>query len=161
MKIALALCGAVAALGLAGTAAAAPTTVSIVGCTLVHGGSVTVPAGSTVSFRFSWGARTAGLDEAFVNDVNIAATVDGTPVADTGSYWGEPQLTVFPNGDSGYLVTWLYPTGITLGAGDTMTLVFQGVLDHPITDGFTTAEGGGVASGDVLGGQDTCTVTGA
>lgn len=163
MKGLTALCAAAFAAGaLAGSAGADPgnVTVSLVACILAHGGHATVPAGSTVSVRFGWAARTAGLDEAFVRDIDIAASVDGTPVADTASYWGQPTAADLGGGLHGYIVNWLYPTGVTLGSGQSLTFVFDGELAHPITDGFTSAQGGGrVPAGDILGGQDTCTVT--
>jgi hypothetical protein len=49
--------------------------------------------------------------------------------------------------------------GITLESGDSVTIVWTGVFAHPITDGFSPTGGGGVVSDDLLGGNDTCTVT--
>ena len=159
----MAVAAAVAAAGvLAGTAVSATdTTVSIVGCTEAHGGNVTVPAGSTISFRLGWVARSTGLDEAFLRDITTTATVDGTPVADADSYWSQPVATTTQSGSKAYEVDWLYPTGITLESGQSLTLTFQGELARPITDGFQSQGGGRAPAGDLLGGHDTCTVTAA
>lgn len=156
MRTIAVFCAAVvAAAVLIGTAAAdTPVTVSIVSCTEQHGGQVTVPAGSTISFRFGWAARTQGLDQGFLNALDLNATIDGTPIADPMSYWSAPAPAVI-NGNDAYLTTWRYPTGITLQSGDSLTLDWSGVLTHPVTDGFTH----GTFRGDVLGGNDTCTVT--
>jgi hypothetical protein len=76
------------------------------------------------------------------------------------SFWSDPQQveTIFTP-PTGYDIDWVYPTGITLGSGDSVTIVWTGVFAHPITDGFPPTGGGGVVSGDLLGGNDTCTVT--
>jgi hypothetical protein len=113
-----------------------------------------------VTFATAWVARTAGLDNLFENTLDLNVSVDGTPVANPGSYWGAPYPTdtVFTP-PTGFEVDWLYPTGVTLAAGESMTIVWSGVLPHPITDGFQRNDGGGLISGDVLGGHDTCTVT--
>jgi hypothetical protein len=156
MRILLAVAAAMLATGVFAVNATAdsPTTVSIINCVLQHGGQVTVPAGSTISFRIGWAAKTASLDSAFLKDLTLNATVDGSPIADAMSYWSTPAPTVI-NGNSAYLTTWLYPTGITLQSGDSLTLVWNGVLRHPITDGF----GNRAPAGDFLGGDDTCIVT--
>ena len=156
MRTLLVLCAAlVAASVYAGTSAAdTPTTVSIVGCVDGHGGKVTVPAGSTISFRIGWAARSASMDKAFLNALDLNASVDGTAIADPMSYWSTPAPSVI-NGQDAWVTTWLYPTGVTLQSGDSLTLFWQGVLSHPINDGFTK----GAIKGDIAGGNDTCTVT--
>jgi hypothetical protein len=152
MRALLALCAAMIAAAIIATgAAAAPVTVSIVGCVLVHGGQETVPAGSTVSFRFGWGTRTKELSELFLRTVTVSASVDGTPVANADSYWTDPVYT-----GTAWLTNWLYPTGVTLEAGDTMVLTFDAVLSHPVADGF----GRPTPGGSIFGGPATCTVTG-
>lgn len=156
MRTLLTLCAAVIAAGVfAGTAAAdTPTTVSIVSCIDLHGGNVTVPAGSTISFRIGWAARSQGLDNNFLKALDLNASVDGTAIADPMSYWSAPAPTVI-NGSSAWLTTWLYPTGITLQSGDSLTLVWTGVLTRGVTDGFSHQ----AFKGDIFGGNDTCTVT--
>ena len=156
------LIAAVVATVCAGTSSAAPLPgINIAGCTLGSGGQKYVPAGTTVTFRDSWIARNATLDNLFLNTLDLNVSVNGTPVADPMSYWGDPYPveTVFTP-PTGYDIDWIYPTGITLDAGDSVTIVFSGVLTHQITDGFTPTFGGGPVSGDLLGGNDTCTVTG-
>ena len=153
----------VAATVFAGTSSAAPPPgINIAGCTLGSGGQRYVPAGTSVIFRDSWIARTVGLDNLFLSSLDLNVSVNGAPVADPMSYWGDPYSvqTVFtpPTGQD---IDWIYPTGITLQAGDSVTITWSGVLTHPITDGFQPNFGGGeVAAGDLLGGKDTCTVTG-
>lgn len=146
----------------AGPSSAAPLPgINIAGCTLGHGGQEYVPAGTTVIFRDSWIARTVGLDNLFLSTLDLNVSVNGAPVADPMSFWGDPYPveTVFtpPTGQD---IDWIYPTGITLDAGESVTIVWSGVLAHPITDGFQPTDGGGLVSGDLLGGNDTCTVTG-
>jgi hypothetical protein len=158
MRKLLVVCAALvaAACVFAGASAAdSPTTVSIVGCTLLHGGNVTVPAGSTINLRFSWVARTAGLDRLFEKALDLNVSVDGASVASPGSYWGDPFATITSSGTNGFQVNWLYATGITLQSGDSLTFVWNGVLSHPVTDGLTP----GSFSGDIFSGHDTCTVT--
>ena len=158
--IAAAVAAAAALLVASPASAASDVTVSIAGCVFPGGGQATVPAGSTVSFRIGWLARTAGLEAAFLRDLDLTATVDGAAVAGPMSYWGAPAPATVDGADA-YRIDWLYPTGTTLGAGDSVTLVWQGVLWHPVTDGFPQAAGGGLAGpGDLLAGHDTCTVTG-
>jgi hypothetical protein len=153
---------AVAAAVFAGTSAAAPPrTINIGNCTIGHGGQFTVPADTTVNFQFPWIARTVGLDNLFENTLDLNVSVDGAPVADPVSFWGAPYptITIFTP-PTGFEVDWFYPTGITLQSGDSVTIVWNGVLTHPITDGFQPTGGGGLVSGDPLGGQDSCTVAG-
>jgi hypothetical protein len=165
MRILVAILAAVtAAAVLAGTSSAAPLPgINIAGCTLGRGGQETVPPGTTVIFRNSWIARTVGLDNLFLSALDLNVSVNGVSVADPMSLWSDPYPveTVFtpPTGQD---IDWIYPTGITLESGDSVTIVWSGVLTHPIADGFQPNFGGGhVPAGDLLGGNDTCTVTGA
>lgn len=165
MRIAVALAAALAtaavSAALAGSSkAAGDTTINIANCTLGHGGQITVDAGSTISFKLSWVTRTVGQEDLFLNALDLNAFVDGSPISDPMSYWSSPApvQTVFAGG-TGYIITWLYPTGITLQSGDSVTMTWNGVITHAITDGFPPSDGGGrVAPGDLLGGADTCTV---
>ncbi len=163
MRKLLVVCAALvaAAVFTGASAADTPTTINIAACTLVHGGQMSVPAGSTISFKISWITRTVGLENLFESALDLNASVDGAPIADPMSYWSAlaPTTTVFNPAD-GYIITWLYPTGITLQSGDSVTLVWSGDITHAITDGFRPVDGGGpVKPGDLLGGNDTCTVT--
>jgi hypothetical protein len=68
-----------------------------------------------------------------------------------------PPVQIGPNGkDSAWVTWWTYPTWITLQSGDSLTSVWTGELAHPISDGL-----GNISSGDMLGGNDTCTITAA
>ena len=90
----------------------------------------------------------------FFNSQTTSATVDGTPIANPSSYWGPI--------DSDNISIWLYPTGTTLAAGQTMTVTFDISLSHQIPD-FKDADTGKhpfEGRGSVFGGPISCTITG-
>ena len=152
MRASAALLAVLAAAVLAGGASANSTaTVSLVGCILAHG-QASVPAGSTVDVRFGWATSNRGLDEAFLRDVTTTASVDGSPVANADSYWTTPAYQG-PNPTT-WVTNWLYPTGVTLGSDETLTISIDVNAAHPVPDGF-----GNTASADVFSG--TCTITGS
>jgi hypothetical protein len=159
MKKLLALGAAlVTAVVFAATAAgAAPGTVSIVGCVLVHGGSATVSAGSDVTFHFGWVSKKSALSGVFLKAETTTAAVDGNPIANADAYWSAPYIDP-ATGNS--VTDWTYDTGTTLGAGDSLTLTFDITLAHAVADGFNKKEGGNgpASAGTLISG--TCTVTG-
>jgi hypothetical protein len=150
---------AVAALVATATATAADVIVNpYFGC---GGGTRTVPAGSTIVIRQGWVAANRGLAQDFEGAVTTVLTIDGANRADAddpgyGSLIGNPD---------GWTWRWSYPTGITLGAGDSMSFTFDWIVSHPIHDGIVLggdhdmrpALGG---PGSVFGGPLACTVTG-
>jgi hypothetical protein len=151
------ICVAVAALAVAipAATAAADTSTTVVGvapCVFAENGSATAPAGSEITFRLGWGARSSGLVLAFLRDETTTAAVDGTPIANPESYWG-PIERASVGTDS--VSQWVYPTDITLGVGESVTLTMDVTLAHPLSDGYTVAP-----AGSIFGGHNTCTVTG-
>src|SRR5262245_54336022 len=87
MAVVAALVAAVAA----GTGSAAtPVTVSLLTC-YGHGGHATVPAGSDVTVRLGWAEETRGRVQSLIDKQTTTATLNGSPVADASSLWGEPQ----------------------------------------------------------------------
>ncbi|HEY8030651.1 MAG TPA: hypothetical protein VIE38_14240 [Gaiellaceae bacterium] len=148
---------AVVAGAFAGTSRAdSNVTVRLVACAFFDGGHVTVPAGSTITLLVGEVTRTRGHDIAFLQDLALSASVDGNAIANPMSYFAAP-VQIGPNGkDSAWVTWWTYPTWITLQSGDSLTSVWTGELAHPISDGL-----GNISSGDMLGGNDTCTITAA
>jgi hypothetical protein len=160
----IALCAAALLAGIAAGGASAitkPPGVSIVGCK-VNGGQATVPAGTDVAIFAGWGTARYGLEFTWLHDVTETAgdgtglpLVDGVPIADPHQYWNAPIPTTDP---TGWVTWWIYDTGITLASGQTMTVDFNEVLAHPLTDGFNPRAGVGSA-GPALGPR-LCTITG-
>lgn len=140
------------------TGAAAPVseTVSIFGC-LGNGGQATVAAGSTVTFRGGWEDNQLGFIKNFLNDVTVTASVNGTQIANANSYWSTPEVFTPEPGVTGWITWWTYPTGITLGAGQSLTFATDWVLSHPLASGFP--QGQVIPAGSVFGGPISCTVT--
>lgn len=137
-----------------GATASTSTTVSFFDCTNYDNGQVTVPAGSTVTMQGGWVTKYLGQEYAFLQDVTVTASVNGTPITNTNSYWSAPE--VFPLG--GWVTWWTYPTGITLDAGQSLTFTTDWVLAHPLSNvGFGPPNV--VPAGDLIGTR-TCTVTG-
>jgi hypothetical protein len=160
-SVLLLLATIVAAASTAATASAAtPVTVSIYGCAFVDHGAMTVPEGSTVTFRSGWATTNRGFTQMFLEAVTTTASIDGTPIADAAGYWSTPAKAGGP--DFPWLTLWTYPTGVTLGAGDSVTLSTDWVLSHTVLDGSTTdGELNHIPAGSVFGGPVSCTVTGA
>lgn len=141
-------------------AASTPATVDFIQCGS-GGGQVTVPAGSTVAFQGTWISLYLGQDYAFLHDVTVPASLDGTQITNTNSYWGAPQA-IPADSKSGviFAMQWTYPTGITLGAGQSLTFTTDWVLVHPISAIGFGPPPAVTPAGSVLGGPITCTVTG-
>ena len=141
--------------GLSGASAFPPNTVGMAGCVFGNGGNATVTAGTPVYVRLGWGAKNHGRMVDFFNAETTAASVNGTPVANPSSYWGPI--------DSDNVSQWLYPTGITLSPGQSMTVTLDITLDHKIPDFKDPDTGKQVFAGpgSVFGGPITCTITGA
>lgn len=120
-------------------------------CALFEGGATTADAGSAISLFDGWLATTRGQVVAFEQASTWVLTVNGTPV-DVRPYLSAP----FQVDTKLWEVTWLVPTGITLGVGDTMNLTEELILNHPNYDGFSLN-----ARGSIFGGTESCLVTGA
>lgn len=123
------------------------------------GGTRYVAAGSDITLRQGWLATTRGLAQAFDSGNTTVLSIDGAARADAddASYGSLVQV------DNGWIWRWIYPTGITLDAGESFTFAFDWVLSHQIHDGFVLANDhdqrpafGG--PGSAFGGPLTCTV---
>ena len=137
-----------AALAGAGSATAVTAIVPPLRCAN-NGGQITAPAGSSVSIRDGWAAATRPLDLQFIEAQKTWIVADGRRT-NLRHQWADP---IFDPG-SGDWITWLvYPTGVTLGAGDSMTFHYVETLRESIFDGWSIYPPGTVE--DVR-----CTVTG-
>jgi hypothetical protein len=127
-------------------------------CFFVHGGSATVPAGDPVELRATWVAKTRGLVQDFLNAATASASINGIPLADPTSYFGAPNSDLVPGG---WATRWSYFTG-PLAVGQSMTVVYDAVVSHPVPDGISTNPDGTpyLYTGSVYGGPVSCTITG-
>jgi hypothetical protein len=119
------------------------------------GGSQTVPAGSTITIRQGFSEQTLGILTAFLNAQTTTVSVNGTTV-DLSNAWPTPAKT--PAGD--YLTFIDYPTGITLGAGDSLSIVWVTTLAHVVPEVFNPAAGGPAGKPSFGEGSTTFTCTG-
>jgi hypothetical protein len=143
--------------GTASTATAADVNVNPYSCATVFGGQVTRPAGSTIVVRQGFSEQTLGILTAWLNAVTTTVSINGGPAVDVTSGWSSPA----PAGD-GWISFVSYPTGITLGAGETMTIAFTFAVSHVVPEVFNPAAGGPTGKPDLNAGSATytCTVTG-
>ncbi|MHB8644046.1 MAG: hypothetical protein ACYDA3_14310 [Gaiellaceae bacterium] len=124
-----------------------------------------VPAGSEIVLWIGWGQTTRGGVMDFLHDVTTSVLVNGVPVVNADSYWSGPQLLYILPSDP-WWVTWTYPTGIVLAAGETLTVQPELVLAHPLADPrepdypLLTPSGPYVEPGSGLTAPGTCTITG-
>jgi hypothetical protein len=151
---------ALAAVGVSPSSASSPTVIRFFGCVYLHGGSVSVPAGTPVVLQAGWAAKTRGLIEDFLHTVTTTAALNGDPVTNADSLWTSPD----PTTDAPYWSTWQFYPGGTLAAGQSVTLTLDWTVSHPYWDGVTLNPDGShavtAAGGSVTGGPVTCTVTG-
>lgn len=167
-KFVLALCSvtAIAAVAVGGASAfTRPAGVQIAACVFVGGGQATVPAGTDVVLDVGDITLRRGQAEAASKNWSFSlANVDGAPITNPDGYWNAPtpETDFFYNGvtyPKVWATWWIYDTGITLGTGETMTLDYSLVAQHPGTDGFSNGQPVGPFPQVVVGG--TCTITGA
>jgi hypothetical protein len=157
MKRAILVMGVVAALVGAVPAAAlgATSEVSAFGC-FNQGGNVTRPAGTEIVVRQGVSLGTKGLAQDFLQAQTTTVTVNGGGPVDISGLYSSPQLML----DGSWLTFVLYPTGITLGTGASMTFHFLLTVRNPIPQ-VSPGEGTKpvlVEPGTLL--EVTCTVTG-
>jgi hypothetical protein len=153
----------VAAVATVSNGAAASTSVTVVAlaCAVDDNGQATVPAGSTITVRTAgWGVPNYGQIKDFLNAVTVTATVDGTPIANANSYWTPPERFISNPPEIRWVTDWIYPTGITLGAGQSLTFTTDWSVSHPLA---TAAHPPGrpIPAGSVIGGPISCTITAA
>ena len=156
--LALALCTVVA--GIAASAVhAADVNVDPFVCDVFRGGQTTVPAGSTITIRQGVAEQTLGILMAYLNAQTTTITVNGATV-DVSDEFGAPEGTIARNWGWTSWVT--HPTGITLGAGDSISVTWTTTLAHPVSEVFNPAVGG--PPGQPMSNNGTvtytCTVTG-
>ena len=162
------LAAIVAALAVTSTSAvasastnAAPTsvTVGMFTCGVRDNGQFIVPAGSAVTFQLGWFQNNIGGIYNFLHDVTAIASVNGTPVANANSYFTAPE-PLPPDAPGNWITWWIYPTGITLAAGQSLTLTLDWVLSRPLADGMPhgVVDPAGTLFGP-FGGPISCTVT--
>jgi hypothetical protein len=120
------------------TAAHATSTsiVSATRCAFVGGGQATVPAGTEVVVSVGWATKNAGLAEDFLQTQTTTVSVNGGPVADVSSLYDKPAPFA-----TGWATFVYYPTGIVLGAGETMTFTISATISHRLLDGVTFVNG--------------------
>ena len=122
-----------------------------IACAIFEGGATTADAGSPIALSDGWVATTRGQILAFMHASTWVLSVNGSPI-DVEPYLSAP----FKIDTKVWAVTWLVPTGITLGVGDTMNVTEELILNHPNFDGFSLS-----APGSYYGGPLSCLVTGA
>jgi hypothetical protein len=141
-------------------ASAADVTINAAGC----GGHVTVPAGSTITVRFSDGEVTRGMLTDWLQAQTTTLTVNGGAPIDVSSLYSAPIQR--PRGDWFSFLT--YPTGITLAnPGDSMTFTVTATLSHLFAEVFNGPlafelgfePGPPTFSGPGIFATGTCTVT--
>src|SRR6266550_2897661 len=112
--------GAVAALAAAfgaGTASAANVQVGLANCYYSHGGHVTVPAGSTVTFFIGFVTVSQGATKDFEKAQTTTASLNGSPVPNASSLFAAPVF--FPADPRSYWVApWFLSAGTLANAGD-------------------------------------------
>jgi len=132
----LALIGVLSALA-ATSAQAAVVNVNPFVCSAFNGGTMTVPAGSQITVRQGFSEQTRGILTAFLNAQTSTISFSGTTVDVADAFAGPDQS---PQGDWVSFVT--YPTGITLAAGQSLTVAWTTSLDHRVPEVFNPAAGG-------------------
>jgi hypothetical protein len=105
-------------------------------CAVIFGGQWTVPAGSDVVVAQRWEAKYRGLVEAFLNAQTTTLSINGAaPLDISGEY-----VPISAAAGGTYFTRVAHDTGITLGAGDTLTFTVVISFSHRVLDGFTLAD---------------------
>jgi hypothetical protein len=125
-------------------------------CQAFQGGTQTVPAGSEITIRQGAAEQTLGTLTAYLNAQTTTITVNGTSV-DVSDAWPDPEKR--PTGDWVSFIT--YPTGITLQAGQSLSVVWVTTLAHIVPEVFNPAGGGesGQPAFNLKPATFSCTVT--
>ena len=124
----------------------------------VDGDHLTVPAGSKITLWMGVSEQIRETLTAFIHAQTTTITIDETTV-DVSDAWPTPKRR--PQGDWATFIT--YSTGITLGAGQSLTAVWVTTLAYPVPEMFgPAADGPSRKLGlDTDSATFTCTVTAA
>ena len=149
--IGAALAAGVAVSVLAGPALAAkpewPGNIDVFHCVNTGGESWPLAAGTEISGTEFWGTKTQGQAQQWINSSKLTVAFNGVPVANPEQYFQPPQGSK----DGGWLALWAYPTGITLNAGQSITMYFKHELTSTVFDGFFTYPKGTFAETTCVG----------
>jgi len=134
--------GAVLALSVAGPTFAARNftwwpNIDVYQCVLRDGDHPPLQAGVEISGTEFWGTKTQGQAQQWINSSKLTVAINGVPVANPESYFQPPQ-----GSKGGWLALWAYPTGITLKAGQSITMYFRHELTSTVYDGYATYPAG-------------------
>jgi len=144
--------------GFSGTTANAASPSSVVSlpfCVRGSGGTINAPQKTPISLRLGWFTSPKGAVTDFLQSEILDVSVNGVPVQNADSYWG-PILKV---DEDVWGVVWLYPTGISLTGGETMTVTFSLYISHTLTEvDPDTGERAFFGPAYVFGPADTCTI---
>ena len=155
----LALLLALAALAVPAAASAETSTVNAFACASIHGGAVTVPAGTQVVVTEGWATKSLGLTQDFLKAQTTTISVNGGPALDVSGFWGPPESHPLA-----WETSFSYPTGIVLGTGESLTFTVTTSISHRLLDGLFFASGTGgkpLFSDPGTLFEFSCTVTGA
>jgi hypothetical protein len=133
--------------------------VNAFGCAFVHGGAVTVPAGTEVVVTGGWATKSLGLTQDFLNAQTTTISLNGAPAVDASAFWGAPKSLPLA-----WVTSFSYPTGIVLRPGESMTFTLTTSISHRLLDGLFFASGDGgkpLFSDPGTLFEASCTVTGA
>jgi hypothetical protein len=103
-----------------------------------------VAANTPVVLRIGWITDAVEQIADFLGSVELAVTLDGQPLRNTGDHWSEIEEAgdADEDGDMDYLTMWRYPVGV-LNPG-THRVESEMRFQRPVTDGCD-ADGDGVA----------------
>ena len=94
-----------------------------------------------------WGTKTQGQAQQWINSSKLTVAFNGVPVANPESYFQPPQGSKA----GGWLALWAYDTGVTLKAGESITMYFKHVLTSTVYDGYATYPAGTFAETTCVG----------
>ncbi|HEX6700930.1 MAG TPA: hypothetical protein VF101_09395 [Gaiellaceae bacterium] len=153
-KVAAVLVVSAAACISASAAQADTAFVSPFKCAVTNGGQATVPAGSTVTIRQRFAETRRGVLVAWLNAQTTSLSVNGGPTLDLTGDWTAPEQ----RSDGSWISSVAHDTGITLGAGESLTFTFEIALSNPVPEVL----GGAQPEFNPAGSQGvwSCTVTG-
>jgi hypothetical protein len=144
--------------GFTGTTANAESPSAVVSLPFCVRGSdetINAPQNTPISLRLGWFTSPKGAVRAFLQSEILDVSVNGVPVQNVDSYWGPIRQV-----DEGvWGVVWLYPTGISLAGGETMTVTFSLYISHTLTEvDPDTGERTFFGPAFIFGPTETCTI---